>query len=425
MGDTLNTQEIDEIIQGLVKGTVPDYQMSALLMAIFFQGMSPQETTDLTMSMVHSGDTVDLSSIPGIKVDKHSTGGVGDTTSLILAPLVAACGAPVAKMSGRGLGHTGGTIDKLESLPGICMEQSIPAFISMVKDIGLSIIGQSGNLVPADKIIYALRDVTATVDSIPLIASSVMSKKIAAGSDAIVLDVKAGSGAFMKTQEDAVKLAELMVKIGELSKRKTVAIVTDMNQPLGSAIGNELELKEAIDVLRGDVPLDDPLVQISLLLGRYMLLLANVATSAEEADAKLTDAIRSGAGLEKLRLLIRALGNDASCIDHPEQLGNTKIIQPVLAQTNGYIAPIEAMKIGQAAQMLGAGRSKKEDPIDYQVGIIMHVRTGQFVDQNAPLYTVYANDAAKCKQAEAVLQETITISQQPQASMPMVLNVVE
>lgn len=424
-GETLSAQEIDDFIQGFVQEQIPDYQISALLMAIFFQGMSPQETADLTMSMMHSGDTVDLSSIPGIKVDKHSTGGVGDTTSLILAPLVAACGAPVAKMSGRGLGHTGGTIDKLESLPGIHTEQTIPNFISMVKDIGISIISQSGNLVPADKKIYALRDVTATVDSIPLIASSIMSKKIAAGSDAIVLDVKTGSGAFMKTKEDAVKLAQLMVKIGTLSGRKAVAIVTDMNQPLGSAIGNELELKEAIEVLRGQVDTADPLVQVSLLLGRYMLLLSNVAQSAEDADAKLLHAIHSGAGLEKLRLLLQALGNDALCIDHPEQLGNAKIRRPLLAKKTGYVDHIQAMYIGHAAQMLGAGRSKKDDQIDYQVGIVMHVRNGQAVQMGDPLCTIYANDLNRSLQAHDQLEKAISISQQKKELSPMVLDIIE
>lgn len=423
-GQELTEQEIAFFVNGFVDGSIRDYQAAALLMAICFQGMTPEETVNLTMAMVQSGDVVDLSSIAGIKVDKHSTGGVGDTTTLIVAPLVAACGAPVAKMSGRGLGHTGGTIDKLESLPGVRVERTIDEFIAMVQKNGIAVVGQSDNLVPADKKIYALRDVTATVDSIPLIASSIMSKKIAAGSDAIVLDVKMGNGAFMKTKEEAFALATCMVQIGDGAGRETVAIITDMDQPLGTAIGNELELREAIEVLQGKIPMDDPLIQVSFLLARKMLLLAHMVETEEEAEAALIDALTSGRALEKLRQLLISLGNDGACIDSPELLGRTSIIKTIASTEDGFVS-VDSLDIGLIAQQLGAGRLTKEDRIDYQVGLVMYVRSGQEIQKGDPLYTIYANDEQKCENAEKRMQEAIRISKTYQQPEPMVIGIVD
>lgn len=424
MKKELTTEEIQFFVNGYTGDIIPDYQMSALLMAICINGMQDREIADLTMAMAHSGDIVDLSSIPGIKVDKHSTGGVGDTTTLIVAPLVAACGAPVAKMSGRGLGHTGGTIDKLESLPGIRAERSISEFIEIVKKIGIAVVGQSGNLDPADKKIYALRDVTGTVNSIALIASSIMSKKIAAGSDAIVLDIKTGSGAFMQTTPEAVQLAEQMVAIGTHVNRKTVGVVTDMNQPLGRAIGNEWEVREAIEVLRGEVDLNEPLVQVSLLLGKHMLILAGKAHDEAEAENMLIKAIQNGTGLEKFRALLIELGNDGSCVDNPKSLGNCSFTKDILAPVDGYLTSTNATEIGAAAQMLGAGRATKEDVIDYKVGIYMHKRCGDPVKKGEVLCTIYYNDLEKAEQSKVRLEDALQISSGFKKPDPMVYGVV-
>ncbi|UZH05708.1 pyrimidine-nucleoside phosphorylase [Heyndrickxia coagulans] len=391
-GKELETEEINFFVKGYTEGTIPDYQTSALAMAIYFQDMSDREIADLTMAMVHSGETIDLSAIHGIKVDKHSTGGVGDTTTLVLAPLVAALGVPVAKMSGRGLGHTGGTIDKLESIQGFHVEITTDQFIDLVNREKVAVIGQTAELAPADKKLYALRDVTATVDSIPLIASSIMSKKIAAGADAIVLDVTTGAGAFMKNEEDAIRLAETMVRIGNHVGRKTMAVISDMSQPLGYAIGNALEVKEAIDTLKGEGP--DDLTELVLALGSQMVVLAGKATTLEEARKMLKEAIANGAGLEKFKKFVANQGGDPSVIDHPEKLPQAKYAIDLPAKTSGYVSKMVADQIGVAAMMLGAGRATKEDKIDFAVGIVLRKKVGDRVEAGEPLATIYANREA-------------------------------
>jgi pyrimidine-nucleoside phosphorylase len=391
-GKELTTAEINFIIEGYTKDEIPDYQMSAFAMAVFFQDMTDRELADLTMAMVNSGDTIDLSTIEGIKVDKHSTGGVGDTTTLVLAPLVAALGIPVAKMSGRGLGHTGGTIDKLESIRGFHVEISKTEFVNLVNKNKIAVIGQTGNLTPADKKLYALRDVTATVNSIPLIASSIMSKKIAAGSDAIVLDVKTGAGAFMKTLADAKELAHAMVSIGNHVGRKTMAVISDMSQPLGFAIGNALEVKEAIDTLRGNGPKD--LERLCLALGRQMVYLANKADSLEEAEEMLKEVIRNGKALEKFKVFIANQGGDASIVDHTEKLPQAAYQIEVLAEKSGVVAEIVADAIGTAAMLLGAGRVTKESKIDLAVGLVLHKKVGDQVKIGDSLVTIHANRPA-------------------------------
>ncbi|MGY3716384.1 pyrimidine-nucleoside phosphorylase [Sutcliffiella cohnii] len=388
-GKTLTSDEINFIVKGFTDGSIPDYQMSSFSMAIFFQGMTDQERADLTMAMVQSGDTIDLSAIEGIKVDKHSTGGVGDTTTLVLAPLVAAVGVPVAKMSGRGLGHTGGTIDKLESVPGFHVEIDNNQFIELVNKNKVAVIGQSGNLTPADKKLYALRDVTATVNSIPLIASSIMSKKIAAGADAIVLDVKTGAGAFMKDLEESKKLARAMVDIGNNVGRRTMAVISDMSQPLGYAIGNALEVKEAIDTLRGEGPKD--LEELCLTLGSYMVYLAEKASSIEEARTKLEEVIRSGAALETLKTFLSAQGGDASVVDNPENLPQAKYIMELEAKEDGVVSEIVADSIGTAAMLLGAGRATKDSEIDLAVGIVLRKKIGDQVKIGESLATIHSN----------------------------------
>ena len=388
-GEELTTEEIRFFVNGYTDGSIPDYQVSALLMAIYFQDMTERERADLTMAMVESGDQIDLSAIQGIKVDKHSTGGVGDTTTLPLAAMVAAVGVPVAKMSGRGLGHTGGTIDKLESIEGFHVELSSEEFAKQVNEIGMAVIGQSGNLTPADKKLYALRDVTATVSSIPLIASSIMSKKIAAGSNAIVLDVKTGDGAFMKTVDDARNLAQAMVKIGNAVGRNTMAIISDMSQPLGYAIGNALEVKEAIDTLKGHGPED--LMELCLTLGSQMVVLGGKASSIEEARTKLKEVVTNGAALEVLKKFIAAQGGDASVVDDPTKLPQAKYKFEVPAKEAGYVAKIEADDIGTAAMLLGAGRATKESTIDLAVGLVLHKKVGDQVKEGESLLTIYAN----------------------------------
>lgn len=388
-GHALTTQEINFVIEGYTKGDIPDYQMSAFAMAIYFQDMNDQERGDLTLAMVNSGDTLDLSAIDGIKVDKHSTGGVGDTTTLILAPLVAALDIPVAKMSGRGLGHTGGTTDKLEAIAGFKTEIDKADFIRLVNTDKVAVIGQTGNLTPADKKLYALRDVTGTVNSIPLIASSVMSKKIAAGSDAIVLDVKTGAGAFMKSVADAEELAHAMVKIGNQVNRRTMAIISDMSQPLGDAIGNALEVKEAIDTLKGQGPED--LHELVLVLGSQMVVLANKAKTLDEARVMLEEVIANGKAIEKFKVMIRNQGGDDSVVDHPEKLPEAQYKIELPAQRSGYISEIVADEVGIAAMLLGAGRSKKEDNIDPAVGLVLHKKVGDAVKEGESLLTIHAN----------------------------------
>ncbi|HEY4624300.1 MAG TPA: pyrimidine-nucleoside phosphorylase, partial [Solibacillus sp.] len=387
-GEELSTQEIRFFVEGYTDGSIPDYQVSALCMAIYFQDMTDQERADLTMAMVESGDQIDLSSIAGVKVDKHSTGGVGDTTTLPLAAMVAAVGVPVAKMSGRGLGHTGGTIDKLESIEGFHVELTSEEFSKQVNEIGMAVIGQSGNLTPADKKLYALRDVTGTVSSIPLIASSIMSKKIAAGADAIVLDVKTGDGAFMKTVDDSIKLAQAMVKIGNSVGRKTMAIISDMSQPLGFAIGNALEIQEAIDTLKGNGPAD--LKELCYTLGSQMVVVGGKAETIEQARKMLEEVVANGAALEVLKKFIAAQGGDASVVDDSTRLPQAKFKIDVPAKQAGYVAKIEADDIGTAAMLLGAGRATKESEIDLAVGLVLHKKVGDKVTQGESIMTIHA-----------------------------------
>ena len=388
-GEKLTTEEIQFFIKGYTDGSIPDYQASALAMAIYFQDMTDRERADLTMAMVNSGETIDLSAIEGIKVDKHSTGGVGDTTTLVLAPLVAALDVPVAKMSGRGLGHTGGTIDKLEAIKGFHVELSKDEFIELVNRDKVAVIGQSGNLTPADKKLYALRDVTGTVNSIPLIASSIMSKKIAAGADAIVLDVKTGAGAFMKTDEDAVNLAKAMVRIGNNVGRQTMAVISDMSQPLGFAIGNALEVKEAIDTLKGEGPED--LTELVLTLGSQMVVLAKKAETLDEAREKLIDVMKNGKALQKFKDFLQNQGGDSSVADNPDKLPQAAYKIDVPAKEAGVVSEIVADQIGVAAMLLGAGRATKEDKIDLAVGIMLRKKVGDAVEKGEPLVTLYAN----------------------------------
>ncbi len=406
-GKELTKEEIQFIIKGYTEGSIPDYQMSSLAMAIFFQGMTENERAELTMAMVHSGDTIDLSAIEGIKVDKHSTGGVGDTTTLVLGPLVAAVGVPVAKMSGRGLGHTGGTIDKLESVPGFHVEIDNDEFMKLVNENKIAVIGQSGNLTPADKKLYALRDVTGTVNSIPLIASSIMSKKIAAGADAIVLDVKTGAGAFMKDLEDSKELAKAMVSIGNAVGRNTMAVISDMSQPLGRAIGNALEVQEAIDTLRGEGPED--LQELCLTLGSYMVYLAKQATSLEEARTKLEEVIRSGKALETFKTFLAAQGGDASVVDNPNALPQAKYKFELEAKEDGFVSEIVADAVGTAAMWLGAGRATKESEIDLAVGLMLNKKIGDEVKKGESLVTIYSNQE-DVEQVKQKLYDSITIS---------------
>lgn len=397
-GQVLSREEITFIIDNYTAGEIPDYQMSAFLMAVYFQDMTDEEITNLTLAMAHSGEVIDLSSIEGIKVDKHSTGGVGDTTTLVLAPLVAALGVPVAKMSGRGLGFTGGTLDKLEAIPGFQIEIADEDFIRIVNESKVAVIGQSGDLAPADKKLYALRDVTATVSSIPLIASSIMSKKIAAGADAIVLDVTTGDGAFMKNIADAKRLAHTMVRIGKLANRQVMAVVSDMSQPLGEAIGNSLEVVEAIETLQGRGPAD--LLEMCYALGSQMVVLAKGAANLTEARAKLQEALESGAALEKFKEMIRNQGGDAAVVDHPERLLTAKYEFDLPALQEGVVTKIVANEVGVAAMLLGAGRKTKEDRIDYAVGLKLHKKVGDPVAEGESLLTIYANsdDVAEVKE---------------------------
>jgi len=390
-GRSLTKNELDFIISGFTAGEIPDYQMSALLMAVFFTGMNGEEIANLTSALVNSGDVADLSGIDDIKVDKHSTGGVGDKISLITIPLVAAAGVPVAKMSGRGLGHTGGTIDKLESIPGFKTELTGEVFINNLNRYKMAIVGQSANLTPADKKLYALRDVTGTVNSIPLIASSVMSKKIASGADAVVLDVKVGSGSFMKSLDDARKLAGTMVRIGKAFNKKTVALITDMSQPLGHEIGNAVEVKEAIDVLRGGGPAD--LTTVALAIASHMTFLGGAYSGTEQAESELKKIIKSGQALEKLRQLVEIQGGDPGIVDNPEKLPQAVFHSGVKAEEDGYVTGIDTESIGVAAMLLGAGRTTKGDRIDHSAGITIFKKTGDKAVKGDTLCILHGNRA--------------------------------
>lgn len=407
-GGELTTEEIQFLVTGYTDGTIPDYQMSAWAMAVFFRGMTPRETGDLTMAMAGSGEQLDLSTLSGIKVDKHSTGGVGDKTTLVVAPLVAAAGIPVAKMSGRGLGYSGGTIDKLESFAGFAVERSREQFLQQVRDIGVSVIGQSGNLTPADKKLYALRDVTATVEAVPLIASSIMSKKIAAGADAILLDVKVGKGAFMKSIEEAEVLAKAMVDIGTQVGRKTVAVISDMNQPLGFAVGNALEVKEAIDTLAGKGPRD--LTELALAIGSRMLVLGGLVEDEQSGRAKLEEIMASGKAVEKLAQMVEAQGGDKSDVYETSRLPKAAIIQELVASEDGYVAQIDAEAVGHASVVLGAGRLTKEMAIDLAVGMVLHKKRGDQVKAGDILMTIHANKEELLASALQELEGAIVLS---------------
>ena len=422
LGRALNGAEIGFFVAGAASGQVPDYQLAALLMAIRLNGMTPEETAALTLQMARSGDMADLSAIPGRTVDKHSTGGVGDTTTLVLAPLVASCGVPVAKMSGRGLGHTGGTLDKLESIPGLHVELTQAEFIDQVKRIGCAVIGQSKNMVPADKVLYALRDVTATVDSLPLIASSIMSKKLASGAGAIVLDVKTGSGAIMHSLEGSIDLAKAMVGIGVLTGRPTVAVVTGMAEPLGSHVGNALEVKEAIDILAGRAK--GPLLHVSLVLGSHMLVAAGRASTLMEAEALLKNALSSGAGLNKLREMVLAQGGDGRVCGDVSLLPQAPVILPVLAKETGFVQSMDTTQLGLCAQRMGAGRICKEDTIDPAVGFVLHKRIGERIEKGEALITLHARDEASAKAAEDTLVKNIVIGPGAVKPEPLVHAVV-
>ncbi|GGF87400.1 pyrimidine-nucleoside phosphorylase [Paenibacillus abyssi] len=422
-GSELSASELNYLVQGYCQGEIPDYQMAAWTMAVFFKGLSAAETADLTMAMANSGDQVDLGKIQGIKVDKHSTGGVGDKTTLILAPLVAAAGVPVAKMSGRGLGHTGGTIDKLEAIPGFQIELTQENFTRQVNEIGVAVIGQSGNITPADKKLYALRDVTATVDSIPLIASSVMSKKIAAGADAIVLDVKMGSGAFMKTLDEAEALAQAMVEIGTNVGRRTAAVISDMNQPLGYAIGNALEVNEAILTLQGKGPHD--LTELCLTLGAHMVVLGGLRASESEARGLLEQKLRDGSALRKFQQFITAQGGNAKVAEHPELLPKADVLIEVNASAPGTVTAIDAEQLGLAAMQLGAGRATKDAVIDYSVGIVLSKKVGDRVEAGESLAVVHAR--ANNNGTDEILkqiQNAYHISDQPYSPGPLLLSIV-
>ncbi len=411
----LSKEEIQFFVNGYTNGEIPDYQASALLMAVFFNDMTPDEAANLTMAMVNSGDQIDLSEIDGIKVDKHSTGGVGDTTTLVLAPLVAALDVPVAKMSGRGLGHTGGTIDKLEALKGFHVELSQEDFTKLVNENKVAVIGQSGNLTPADKLLYALRDVTGTVNSIPLIASSIMSKKIAAGADAIVLDVKVGDGAFMKTEEDAVKLAETMVRIGNDVGRRTMAIISSMEEPLGYAVGNANEVKEAIDTLKGEGPED--LTELSLTLASQMAVAGGKAKDLEEAREMLKAVIADGSALEKFKVFVNSQGGDGSLVEHPENLPAAEFHTEVVSEEEGYVEVIDAENIGVAASVLGAGRQTKEDEIDLSVGIMLKKKVGEYVNKGDVIAEIASSTKDVSDAADKIVSSYHLGSEQKQTKL--------
>jgi pyrimidine-nucleoside phosphorylase len=417
-GGVLSQEEIHWFIKNYTANEIPDYQASALMMAIYFQGMNAEETKDLTLAMARSGDMLSLVAIPGVKVDKHSTGGVGDKTSLALTPMVAACGVPIAKMSGRGLGFTGGTIDKLESFPGFHTNLTISEFVRNVKNVGIAIMGQTQDLAPADKKLYALRDVTATVESLPLIASSIMSKKLAAGADAIVLDVKTGSGAFMKKEEDARALAEAMVEIGKAAGRQTIAVISDMDQPLGCGVGNAIEVREAIETLQGNGPAD--FLELCLTLGTQMLLAGEKAHSSQEARSMLEEVIADGTALNKLAQFVAAQGGDSKAVMNPELLPQASLTQTILADQEGYISHIQCEEIGRCSLILGGGRETKESSIDLAVGLMLHQKVGAYVTPGMPLVTLYANDPERLETAVEVCGSAYSYSPSPVSKAPLI-----
>ncbi|MEG0306352.1 MAG: pyrimidine-nucleoside phosphorylase [Clostridium sp.] len=421
-GGELSKEEINYFVDNYTKGNIPDYQVSALLMAIYFQKMNKRETSELTMAMVHSGDMLDLSEIKGIKVDKHSTGGVGDTTTLVLTPMVAALGIPVAKMSGRGLGHTGGTIDKLESFKGFSVEMPTEKFINNVNTIKIAVGGQTGDLAPADKKLYALRDVTATVDNVSLIASSIMSKKIASGADAIVLDVKVGDGAFMKTTEMAKELATEMVSIGKHIGRNTIAVISDMDQPLGFAIGNALEVEEAINTLKGKGPED--LFNLSLALGSRMVMLAGKAKTVEDAENMLKETITSGKALEKLKEFVKAQGGEIDCIDNTDLLPKAKYVVPIIAQAAGVVKKIHAENLGIVAMELGAGRATKESVIDLAVGIVLNKKRGDVVMEGDIIAYIHSNKEELVEKAKVGIISNYEIVEAYENNIPLIHEII-
>ena len=423
-GNELTKEEIDFLIEGFTKGDIPDYQMSAFAMAVYFNGMSDRETADLTMAMVKSGDQIDLSKIAGTKVDKHSTGGVGDTTSLVLVPLVSSAGIPVAKMSGRGLGHTGGTIDKLESIPGFKTELSMEKFIDNVNNIKAAIAGQTGNLTPADKKLYSLRDVTATVDSIPMIASSIMSKKIAGGADGIVLDVKVGSGAFMKTLENARKLAEIMVNIGEKLGRRTIAVLTDMQQPLGQAVGNNLEVIEAIKTLKNEGPAD--LKELCLTLGANMLKISGKVDDYQQGYELLEEKIANGEAFEQFKKLVDKQGGDVSYIENPDKFKKANNVYEVKAKESGYLNQLKALDIGMAAMLVGAGREKKGDQVVNEVGVILDKKYGDYVEKGEKIASLHYNkDDSSFAEAREKLTNSFVIKKEAPEKRELIFDIID
>jgi pyrimidine-nucleoside phosphorylase len=421
-GQELTKAEIEFFIKGFAGGEIPDYQASAWAMAVLFKGMNLREITDLTLAMAASGQTIDLSEVVPIALDKHSTGGVGDKTTLVVEPLVAACGLPVGKMSGRGLGFSGGTLDKMESIPGFRTDLTIEEFIYQLRTVGLVLAGQSVDLAPADGKLYALRDVTGTVPSIPLIASSIMSKKIAAGAQAIVLDVKIGLGAFMENLDEGRRLAETMVSIARLAGRKAVALLSDMNQPLGCAVGNALEVKEAIDTLQGRGPVD--FKDHCLTIAAQMLVLGGRASSDAEGLALAVEALESGKAWDYFRILVDVQGGDLDAVDYPEQLPKARWIETVPAPRNAYLAKVHARLVGETAVSLGAGRTKKGDPIDPAVGVVVHHKVGDWVQVGQPLFTIHASDALQMGEARRTLLEAHTWSDKPVQPLPLFYEVI-
>jgi pyrimidine-nucleoside phosphorylase len=415
-------EELSFLVKGITDGSIPDYQLAAWCMAVYFQGMTPREARDLALKMASSGERMDLSSIPGVKIDKHSTGGVGDKTSLVVAPLVAAAGVPVCKMSGRGLGHTGGTVDKLESIPGFRSELPISELFNQVRTMGIGMVGQTGNLVPADKQLYALRDVTGTVESIPLIATSIMSKKLAGGADGFVLDVKVGNGAFLKTQTEAEKLAELMVAIGKNAGRRTVAVLSTMEQPLGRAIGNALEVKEAIDTLKGEGPRD--LEELALALGVQMLILAGIVDNEETARLKLEEVLASGRALRCFEGWVKAQGGNPLITEEPTLLPKASIVCSVKCNLRGYVSAWDTEALGLAAMRLGAGRERKGDPIDHSVGLMIEKKIGDRMEPGEEIAQVYARSEQEATSAEQDVLAAIRISSLPVTPAPLILGYI-
>lgn len=422
-GESLSREEIEYMIAEYTADRIPDYQMSAMMMAIYFQGMNAQETVALTMAMAHSGDMMDLSAIEGTKVDKHSTGGVGDKTSIALTPMVAACGVKIAKMSGRGLGHTGGTIDKLESFAGFSTGITAEHFVRQVNEIGVSIMGQTADIAPADKKLYALRDVTATVDNMSLIASSIMSKKLASGADAIVLDVKTGSGAFMKQEKDSFALAEEMVTLGNMAGRKTIAVVSDMDQPLGRAVGNALEVEEAIATLRGEGPED--FTKLCMTLGSYMLVAGGAASDEKDALGKLQNVIDDGSALKKLADFVQAQGGDPKAVYDTSLLPKASVVEEIISPQNGYVGKIDCDEIGICSLLLGGGRETKDSEIDLAVGLVLHKKVGDWVSAGEALATAYANDRDRLGAVKERFLHAYHFSDQPVQSTELIKGIVQ